>query len=230
MSGVAGLSATIARDNKFSHSDLLLPTTPLTESYTLCWTLAALYANASVAFNSVAGDSVDLRLCTQGLKPTVIIAAAGTIKNYINDTSKSGGGPGVIGKYFSNKSLQAGVMPTKRPTIALSSLSRLRLLSIDQPASQKTRLSSSTLHKLRLLLGAKVVYGLTAPKVAGAAGQTNVHDYRDKGDIVCVGPPLGSVEVHMVGEEDKLGEATPQGRVSSPQLFRLGVLTSHSLL
>ena len=120
----------------------------------------------------------------------------------------------MIGTYFANKSLRAGIMPTKRPTVALSSLSRLRLLLIDQPASRMPRLSSSTLHKLRLLLGSKVVYSLTAPKIAGAICQTNVHDYRDKGDGVSVGPPVGSVEVHMVGEEEKLGEATPQGRVS----------------
>ena len=119
----------------------------------------------------------------------------------------------MIGKYFANQSLQAGVMPSKRPTVALSSLSKVRLLLIGQPASTKARLASSTLHKLRLLLGAKIGYGLTAPKVAGAVSQTNVHDYRDKGDVVSVGPPLGSVEVHMVGEEDKLGDATPQGRV-----------------
>ena len=158
----------------------------------------------------MAGDNINLALCTQGIKPTVIIAVPGTIDNYTNDNP----GSGIIGKYFANKSLKAGVMPTKRPTAALSSLSRLRLLLIDQPASHKTRLSSSTLHKLRLLLGSKVAYGLTAPKVTGAICQTNVHDYRDKGDVVSVGPPVGSVEIHMVGEEERLADAIPQGRVS----------------
>ena len=136
----------------------------------------------------------------------------------------------MVGKYFANSSLKAGVMPSTRPAAAISSLARVRLMLIGQAASNTVKLSSSTLHQLRLLSGSKVVYGLTAPKVAGAICQTNVHDYRDKGEVVCVGPPLGSVEVHMVGEEGKLGEATPQGRVSGLNACRIQVLTSSSWL
>jgi hypothetical protein len=161
----------------------------------------------------VAGDNVDLALCTAGSKATVIVAAPGTIGKYVKDTTKSGSGPGAIGRYFAGSSLQAGVMPLKRPTVALSSLSKLRLVLIGQPAASRTRLSSSTLHELRLLLGAKVAYGLTVPKVAGAISQTNLHDYRNKGENVSVGPPLGSVEVHMTGSEEKLGSPTPEGKV-----------------
>lgn len=205
---------TLTRDNKLSPTDVLLPTSSLTDPYTLCWTLAALYANATVALNSVAGENVDLALATASVKPTIIVAAPGTINKYVLDTIKSGGGPGALGRYFAGSSLRAGVMPVKRPVVALSSLSKLRLLLIGQSSAQRTRLSSSTLHELRMILGVRVAYALTAPKVAGAVCQTMIQDYRDQGEAVNMGPPLGSVEVHVTGAEEELGVSMPKGKVS----------------
>lgn len=166
-----------------------------------------------MALNSVAGEKVDLALATAGHIPTVIIAAPKTVKNYIFETIKSGLGPGGVARYFQNKSLTSGVMPMKRPVVKLTSLSRLRLLLIGQPVWERTRLTSAELHELRLLTGSRIGYALTAPEVAGAVAQTNLQDYRDKGEVVSVGPPLGSVEVHVVGEDEKMGSVAPQGKV-----------------
>jgi hypothetical protein len=54
------------------------------------------------------------------------------------------------------------------------------------------------------------------PQVAGAISQTNVFDYRDKGDrTVGVGAPVSSVEVHLSGEEGIVGSKAPVGTVCS---------------
>ena len=213
VAGIAGLGSTVVRNNKITNADTVLPTSSLTDPYTLCWTFAALFANATLALNSVAGDNVDLSLATVGLSPTIIIAAPGTIKSYIDETNKSGSGPGQMGRYFSGKSLKAGVMPVKRPTVALRTLSSVRLILIGQPVAQKSRLSSQDLHELRQILGARVGYAFTAPKVAGAISQTNIQDYRNNKNDISGGPPLGSVEVNITGPED-MGSPTPRGNVS----------------
>jgi hypothetical protein len=224
ISGISALNVTLTRDNKLSPADLLLPTSSLTDSYTLCWTLAALFANASIALNSVAGENVNLAAATASAQPTVIVAAPGTINKYVLDTIKSGGGPGPLVRYFNGSSLKAGIMPSARPTMSLSSLSKLRLLLIGQSPTSRTKLSSSTLHELRMILGVKVGYALTTPKVAGAVSQTMVHDYRDHGEAVNVGPPVGSVEVHVTGDEGELDNSTPKGKVSALSSV-FGVLT-----
>ena len=225
VSGIAGLGSTLVRDNKLTHTDALLPTSPLTSTYTLCWTLAALYANASIALNSVAGDDVDLFACTAAFKPTVIVTSPGTMQKYLTSYTRSGLGPSRFARYFQRQSLKKGIMPTKKPIPDLSgqdamnlileqqALMKLRLFLIGQPANSKTKLDSKTLDELRVDLGTRVGYALTAGKVAGAVAQTNIADYRDKKGVVCVGPPLGSVEVHLKGDEEKMGTPTPSGTV-----------------
>jgi hypothetical protein len=69
-----------------------------------------------------------------------------------------------------------------------------------------------------MILGVRIGYALTAPKVAGAISQTMVHDYRDHGEDVNVGPPVGSVEVHVTGEEGELDSSTPKGKVRALSL------------
>ena len=224
ISGIAGLGSTLVRDQKLTSSDIVLPTSSLTDSYTLCWTLAALYANATVALNSVAGDNVDLGLATAGADPTIVIAAPRTAARYVYDTIKSGSGPSRIGGYFGRKSLKAGIMPITRPTVAISSLSHLRLILIGQQAVLKPKLTSSILHELRLLLGTRVGYAFTTPQVAGAISQTNVNDHRDKGADSTAGPPLGSVEIYVKGPED-MSTSTPRGSVRSVFIWWYRLLT-----
>lgn len=86
-------------------------------------------------------------------------------------------------------------------------------------------LSPRELNDLRVLTGARIVYALTVPRVAGAVAQTNVLDYRITGDASGrshFGPPLGCVEVkvvdaprHTIGDDEA---ADPVGHfvVSGP--------------
>ncbi|KAK6384695.1 hypothetical protein LTS17_002258 [Exophiala oligosperma] len=212
ISGTAALQATLVRAYKLTPSDTVLPTVSLTDSYTLCWVFAALYSNASVALNSVAGDSVDLLNATAKSQPTVVIAAPGTIQKYLSSPGTNL--PSGLSKWVSTRSLQAGNMPSD-PSGPLP-LSKLRALFIPQSASSptKTRLSSSTLHTLRTHLHTRIGYALTAPFVAGAIAQTNILDYRDKGRQVCVGAPMSSVELSLAGEEDVMGTHTPKGTLN----------------
>ena len=205
---MAGLSTSIARTHKLTPSDTVLPTSSLTDSYTLCWVLAALYHNATVALNSVAGDKVDLTLATAGVHPTIIIASPATIMSYLSTNSSP-----PLTRYFATRTLQAGNMPTQRLTPDNATLSNLRVVLISQPATDAPRLLSLMLTDLRILLGARVAYALTAPRVAGALAQTHILDYRDKGSAVCVGAPLGSVEVHLTGEEEAMASQAPRGKV-----------------
>ncbi|KAK4947432.1 hypothetical protein LTR10_013800 [Elasticomyces elasticus] len=212
ISGTAALTATLTRAYKLSPSDMLHPTTSLTDSYTLCWTLAALYANASVALNSVAGDNVDLVSAASPSNPTIVIAAPPTVQTYLYNPATVL--PSAISKYMSGRTLENGNLPSKSGGQA--SLPKMRLLLIPQPAAPapQIRLPSSALHTLRTHLHARIGYALTTPSVAGAIAQTNILDYRDKGSKVCVGAPLSSVEVNLTGEEDVMGSHDPKGVIT----------------
>ncbi|EXJ93488.1 hypothetical protein A1O1_01880 [Capronia coronata CBS 617.96] len=214
ISGIAALQATLARAYKLSSSDILHPTTSLTDSYTLCWTLAALNSNASVSLNSVAGDNVDLLQATALSRPTVVIASPSTVQAYLKhpDTTLPSG----LSKHMSKRTLRAGTMPAKSAVTLSSSLARLRVLLIPQSTTlpANTRLSSATLHTLRTHLQCRIGYALTTPLVAGAVAQTNILDYRDKGDNVCVGAPLSSVEISLSGDESAMDSHTPRGKIT----------------
>jgi hypothetical protein len=167
----------------------------------------------------VAGDNIDVLHATSQTSPTIVLASPATVTAYLKhpDTKLPGG----VGKFMTQRTLQQGNMPAKQPSSA-TPLSHLRVLLIPQsttsPAS--TRLSSSTLHTLRTLLKCRIGYALTAPHVAGAISQTNIFDYREKaGNVVCVGAPLSSVEVHLSGEEDVVGTRAPKGTVSLTTAF-----------
>ncbi|RMD42005.1 hypothetical protein DV735_g3084, partial [Chaetothyriales sp. CBS 134920] len=214
VAGISGLNATATRSLKIVPTDILLPTTSLTDPYTLSWVLAAILASASLALNSVAGDKVDVRASTASISPTILVTSPSTTKDFLSKAVASGLGPGRFGRFVQNNQLIAGILPAKRSVATLGSLSKVRLVLIGQPGWQKTRLTSEELHELRLTLTARVGYALTAPRIAGAVTQTNLQDYRNKGDVVSVGPPVGSVEIHLVGDEASVGNSSPKGKVA----------------
>ncbi|KIX09245.1 uncharacterized protein Z518_00324 [Rhinocladiella mackenziei CBS 650.93] len=214
ISGTAALQATLTRTHKLSPTDTLLPTTRLTDSYTLCWTLAALYSNASLSLNSVSGDDIDLVHASSLTNPTIVIASPPTVKSYLSHPATTL--PSGLSRYMSTRTLQAGNLPAKSGDPSTSALSKLRILLIPQSTTlaSATHLSSSTLHTLRTHLKCRIGYALTTPSVAGAIAQTNILDYRDKGSKVCVGGPLSSVEVHLSGDEGVMGTHTPRGTIT----------------
>lgn len=129
-----------------------------------------------------------------------------------------------IGRWFQTRSLDAGHMPTPNflsrlanigPTAELS-LDKLRLLFVSHrvDASDKDRLTSGQLTDLRIFTGARVVYALTGPGVAGAVTQTNVFDYRMHNGAGHFGAPLSSVEITLTGHPEDAGlERAVEGQV-----------------
>jgi hypothetical protein len=103
------------------------------------------------------------------------------------------------------------------PTAELS-LDKLRLLCISHRADgdSSARLSSEQLTDLRIFTGARVVYALTGPGIAGAIAQTNVFDYRRFTGPNHFGSPLSSTEVTLTGvSEANVSDGLPEGQVSN---------------
>lgn len=207
VSGIAGQIAAIPTKERLGVADVVLPADPLTNVHTLTVVLSALYSNSSVALNSVAGQTADLTLSTQGVSPTVILASPGSLLRVHSESMKKLGGLGSASHYLASKSLtQQGVLS---PTNSLSGFassakpaigklpSKLRLIYVAERVGAATpQLSPQALSDLRALTGARVVYALSSPKVAGAVTQTAFFDYRVGGDgKTHFGAPLTSTEI-----------------------------------
>ena len=192
-------------------------------SYALCLTFAALYSNASVALNSVASEDADLALAAMGVSPTILVTSSKTILQYHSKVMATQTGfMSKLTRYIQTQSLQAGNMPSRNAMAKLAevdsklSLSKLRLLFVAHRAgdANSPKLTLSVLADLRMLLGARTGYALTTDKVAGAVCQTNVFDYRETGGLAPFGPPMSSVEISLVGDEEQVSQADPRGKVS----------------
>ena len=223
VAAVAALINNLPRNQRIGPDDVVLPIAPLTSSYALMLTFAALYSNATVGLNSVAGENVDFALAASGISPTIIIASSQSTSKYHARLMKAQQGPlSAFSLYWQNKSLLNGNMP-KTPSFAAPGrqdfLSKLRLLFVYHRAEDEhpTRLSAPALRDLKLFLGTRTCYALTASGVAGAICQTNIFDYRHTPGPHSnhFGPPLSSVEVLLAGdgEDEQLGGAEPKGKV-----------------
>jgi hypothetical protein len=101
--------------------------------------------------------------------------------------------------------------------VELQALSKVRGVFVGQDVDateKEDRLSSKAVDELRVDLGLKIAVAATSGKVAGALAQANLADYKDRKASVCVGPPVGSVEVSLLGEEEAMAGPTPSGKVS----------------
>ena len=225
MSAIAALNSALPRTQRFSSSDLVLSIDSLARSYPLLQVMNALFCNASVALNSVAGEKVDFALATMGVSPTVIIASSRTMSDYHDRIMEPHTGPiSSLGRWVQSRTLEAGNMPSKNifsqlarigPTAELS-LDKLRLLCISHrvDGDASARLSSEQLTDLRVYTGARVVYALTGPGIAGAIAQTNVFDYRCLAGPSHFGSPLSSTEVTLTGmSEVNVSDSIPEGQV-----------------
>lgn len=210
VSAVSGQIAAIPTRERLSQADLFLPADSLSNMHTLTFTLAALYSNASVAFNSVAGRSPDLILATQGVAPTVIVASPATLlRTHEESTRRLGNGLGKLSHSMATNTLtQRGVHAVSnflsafaagaRPYIGTTP-GKLRLVYVAERIGGDTPLlSSQVLSDLRVYTGARVVYALTAARVAGAVTQTALFDYRvTSGVTTHFGVPASSVEIYL---------------------------------
>lgn len=231
---VAAISAqlsAIPTSQKISPSDLFFPADSLSSNYTLVLTLAALYYNASVALNSVAGRDADLFKATRGVSPTIIVTSAHTLAKVHADTaSKLSNVVYNVVHWFQTRTLtQKGVMPmasiftrfndSLRPAVGTPP-GKLRLVFVsEQAAGDSAPLTSLALSDLRIFMGARVIYALTAAKVAGAVTQTAFYDYRvdpnEPGKYSHFGAPVSSVEVFLRDTKHrKVTDEEIQGEVS----------------
>lgn len=212
VSAISGQLANIPAKERMNPADLFLPADSLTNVHTLVLTLGALYSNASVALNSVAGQSPDLVLATQGVAPTILVASPQTLLNsHAESASKLSSPLAKAAHALSTRSLtQEGVLSASNPLSAFASGApaigttpgKLRLVfTAERIGTESPHLSANVLSDLRVFMGAKVVYALTAAKVAGAITQTAIYDYR-----LCedgnghFGAPVTSVELFLKDE------------------------------
>jgi hypothetical protein len=197
VSGIAAQLFAVPTSHRMGPSDLFLPADSLANTHTLVLTLAALFSNASVAFNSVASQADDLTIATRGVSPTVLVATpAALLKTHKEATARADASviTRALHRLQTRKLAQNGVMPTSKPEG-----SKLRLiLTAERAGTDTPRLSSAVLTDLRAFTGARIMYALTAAKVAGAVTQTGFFDYRvfeDEKGGSHFGPPLTSTEV-----------------------------------
>jgi hypothetical protein len=228
VSGVAAQLSSIPTSQRIGPSDLFLPADSLANTYTLVLTLAALYSNSSVAFNAAACSAADLVAATRGIAPTVLVATPSVVLKTHQETSKS------LTSFFTRNAhwlqrqsiVQNGVMPAAsllsgvndsiRPSIGTKP-GKLRLIfTAERTGAETPRLSSAVLADMRVHTGARIIYALTAPKVAGAVTQTAFYDYRVFEDQCChFGPPLTSTEVLLRDTPDYRSTDTKnEGEVS----------------
>jgi len=230
VAAVAAQISALPPKHRITASDLFLPADFLTTPYILIETLTALFCNASIAINSVAGQDVDLPLVARGLAPTIIAASAATaLKLHAVSQRSLVGAMKKLAHRAQLQALQAGRLPSSR---GLSSLnpptraaigtvpSKLRLLYVfERTRSNTPPLSLADLSDLRAFTGARVIYALTAAKVAGTVAQMNIYDYRIEagasGRRSHFGVPVSCVEAKLVDTEQcKTTENTSSGEVS----------------
>ncbi|KAI0011105.1 hypothetical protein F4779DRAFT_626770 [Xylariaceae sp. FL0662B] len=245
VSAISAQLTAVPVKERFSPADLFLPAASLSSSFTLVLTLAAVYSNSSVAFNSVAGTAPDLTLATTGIAPTVVVATPQTLKKTHAETK------GKITSLITRAShwvqtrslVQNGAMPVAsflasyndslRPTVGVAP-GKLRLIYVAESAGAGTPLlSEAELSDLRIFTGARIIYALTAPPCAGAVSQTQFHDYRVSGDGSGshFGPPVSSTEVllrnsgsHKITDENLTGEIVVRGPAVVGGQAALGVV------
>lgn len=229
VSAIAGQLFAVPQSQRMSPSDLFLPADALTNTYTLVLTLTALFSNASVAFNSSASDEMDLTLATRGISPTIVVASPNTLlKTHAEATRNVSSFLASKIHWLQSRSLtQNGVMPAAslltslndslRPAVGRTP-GKLRLLYTAERAGAGTPpLSSAVLSDLRIFLGARVIYALSAPKIAGAVAQTQFYDYRVFEDKYShFGPPLTCTEIILRDSDDhKVTDDKAEGEVSA---------------
>lgn len=211
----------------------------------MCLTLAALFSHSTVIINSVAGPGVDLTLASRSIAPTIAVISAESaakLHSTTNETVLSG--PKKFAHFLESRMLTAGRLPTDNLLTKLNAPARanvgttpgkLRLLFVSERAGLNSPpLSSEELSDLRIYTKARVLYALTAAKVAGAVAQTNVYDYRrglaPSNKNSHFGVPLSSLEIklkdtaqHRTTDEQSAGEVIVTGSSVAGGETSLGV-------
>ncbi|KAK4467045.1 peroxisomal long chain acyl-CoA synthetase 7 [Cladorrhinum samala] len=230
ISAVAAQLFSVPTVKRIGPSDLFLPADSLANTHTLVLTLAAFYSNASVAFNSAAPQAANLSIAATGISPTIIAATPAALLTTHQETTKTFST--TVAKdlhWLQTRSLKDGIFPESgflpnyyqsafRPTFGTEP-GKLRLVfAAERIGGDTPKLSSSVLSDLRLYTGARIIYALTAAKVAGAVAQTGFYDYRvfenEKQGCSHFGPPTTSVEIVLKDKDGyKNSDELSQGEI-----------------
>lgn len=236
MAAVGAQLSAIPSKARFNKNDVYLPADSLSQPHILFQTFAMLYACATVALNSVSGTKVDLQLAAAGLSPTVIASSAqsalklhSTTKRTVNNAAKK------FALSVQIKSLDAGIFPPQtfmtaiNPPVkaALGNVpDKLRLLYVFERLHGGTPpLTANELSDLRAFTGARIIYCLTASRVAGVVSQTGYFDYRrhhhKHGKHSHFGPPVSCIEVKLIDNETHktVEGGPPKGDVSNNDTY-----------
>ncbi|KKA27735.1 hypothetical protein TD95_001295, partial [Thielaviopsis punctulata] len=215
---IAGMAAQIASTPSseiFSSKDTFVPAQVLTDQFTLTVTLVALFNNANIVLNSVAGKDANLSIATQGVPATVIVAAPEQALVYHNEGAASISGS-IIMKWVHNYRLRLlenyGVFPHIKGFLAELETANApdigqaptvpRVLYIAEKVDRKPLMTSQMLSDIRALTSARVVHAMTSSKVAGSVAQTLWYDYRlMEGATAHFGPPAPSVELWLTDKD-----------------------------
>ncbi|KAL2163107.1 hypothetical protein VTH06DRAFT_6943 [Thermothelomyces fergusii] len=199
VAGIAAQLAAVPAAQRMGPADVFLPADSLANTHTLVLTLAALFSNASVAFNSVSAQADDLAASTRGtVSPTVLVATPAALLRTHQEFA-AGTGSSLVARVRHRlrvrKLAEHGVLPGGGSGGGGGSKLRL-ILTAERAGAGTPLLSSAVLTDLRAMTGARIVYALTAARVAGAATQTLFYDYRVlEGGQTHFGPPLTSTEI-----------------------------------
>lgn len=230
VSAISGQLSAIPSSQRITSADLFFPADSLSKLYPLVLTFAALFFNASVALNSVAGEDVDLELATKGISPTIIVSSKSSIM-LLHDraTDKISSFLNRLVHRFQSRALtEGGVMPIAslisslndrlRPSMGATP-GKLRLIFVaDEAGAKQNPINTTTLNDIRVFTGSRIIYALTAPKVAGVISQTGFYDYRvgSKLSDAHFGAPVTCVEILLKDTKDhKTTDDLPLGQVSS---------------
>ncbi|KAK4189654.1 peroxisomal long chain acyl-CoA synthetase 7 [Podospora australis] len=251
IAAVAAQLFAVPTARRMSPADLFLPADSLANTHTLALTLAALYSNASVAFNSSSPAAADLALATQGIAPTIVSANPAallktheTVMQKINSTVFSREAHSLQTSALAQDGVfaPAGFLANYydsafRPKIFGTEPGKLRLIfTAERVGAETPKLSSTVLSDLRVITGARVIYALTAANVAGAVAQTNFYDYRvtkdeEKEKCSHFGPPVTAAEVllrdkgeYKSTDEGSKGEIIVKGPCVAGKEAALGVV------
>ena len=215
VAAVSGQINALPRNHRLDEQDLVLSLESLALMFPLTIILAALFSHASVAFNSSAGPTTDFDLAFVGVKPTIIVASAETVAQA--HARKHAANQGFFQKIHRSRqasSLAAGTM-RKANTLVNKNGPRI-IYTSERLGADSTPLNPLELTDIRILTGARVIYALILPKVAGVVAQTNMMDYRvDKQTKKRshFGAPVSSVEVKVV---DGPGKKIPDDEHATP--------------
>jgi hypothetical protein len=203
IAATASQLSVLPRNHRFDPSDLVMPIDALTSTYPLVVTLAALYSNTSLALTPAAGSDAGYDSAfpsVSSVAPTIVVASAQTMLSDMKEkTAANIGNMAKIQYALGARALAAGHMSNPN---TLENKAGPRIIYISTSASsESTFLTFKQLNDVRLVTGARTIYALTVPNVAGAIAQTSIFDYRltdYPNQLSHFGAPTSSVEIKLV--------------------------------